>query len=54
MAFESCVVHEDWRSAVIDPLHKGKGEVTEYKNFRVIAYKRGRKNICGNISGQSP
>ena len=32
MAFESGVVPEDWRSAVIVPLHKGKGEGTEYKN----------------------
>ena len=26
MAFESGVVPEDWRSAVIVPLYKGKGE----------------------------
>ena len=26
MAFESCVVPGDWRSAVIVPLYKGKGK----------------------------
>ena len=31
MAFESGVVQEDWRSAVIVPLHNGKGEGTECK-----------------------
>ena len=29
MAFESSVVPEDWRFAVIFPVHKGKGERTE-------------------------
>ena len=29
MAFESGVVHEDWRFVVIVPLYKGKGERTE-------------------------
>ena len=29
MAFESGVVPEDWRSVVIVPLYKGKGERTE-------------------------
>ena len=29
MAFESGVVPEDWGSAVIVPLYKGKGERTE-------------------------
>ena len=29
MAFESGVVPEDWRFAVIVPLYKGKGERTE-------------------------
>ena len=37
MAFESGVVHEDWRSAVIVPLYKGKGEKTECKNYRGIS-----------------
>ena len=33
MAFESGVVSEDWRSAVIIPLYKGKGERTECSNY---------------------
>ena len=37
MAFESGVVHEDWRSAVIVPLYKGKGERTECKNYKGIS-----------------
>ena len=32
MAFESGVVPDDSRYAVIVPLHKGKGEMTECKN----------------------
>ena len=32
MTFENGVVPEDWRSAVIVPLYKGKGERTECKN----------------------
>ena len=32
MAFESGGVSEDWRSAVIVPLYRGKGERTECKN----------------------
>ena len=36
MAFESGVVPTDWRFAVIIPLHKGKGERTECKNYRGI------------------
>ena len=32
MAFESGVVPEDWRSAVIVPLYKSKRERTERKN----------------------
>ena len=34
MAFESGVVSEDWRSTMIVPLYKGKGERTECKNYR--------------------
>ena len=34
------VVPEDWRSAVIAPLYKGKGERTECKNFRGISLLR--------------
>ena len=37
MAFESGFVPEDWRSAVIIPLHKGKGEGTECNNYRGIS-----------------
>ena len=32
MAFEGGVVPEDWRSAVIVQLYKGKGERAECKN----------------------
>ena len=32
MAFESGVLLEDWRSTVIVPLYKGKGEGSECKN----------------------
>ena len=37
MAFESGVVPEYWRSAVIVPLYKGKGERCECKNYRGIS-----------------
>ena len=37
MAFESGVVLEGWRSAVIFLLYKGKGERTECKNYRGIS-----------------
>ena len=37
MAFERGVVLEYWRSAVIVPLYKGKGERTEYKNYRGVS-----------------
>ena len=37
MAFESGVVFEDWRYAVIVPLYKGKGERTECNNYRNIS-----------------
>ena len=36
MAFESRVVPEDWRSAVIISLYKGKGERTECRNYRGV------------------
>ena len=36
MAFERGVVPEDWRSAVIVPLYKGKGERIERKNYKGI------------------
>ena len=37
MGFESGVVPEDWRSAVIVPYNKSKGERTECKNYRDIS-----------------
>ena len=37
MGFESGIVLEDWKSAVIVPLHKGKGERTECINYRGIS-----------------
>ena len=38
MAFKSRVVPEDWRSAVIIPLYKGKGERIECRNYRSISF----------------
>ena len=37
MTFESCVVPEDWRSAVIVPLYRGKGERTECESYTGIS-----------------
>ena len=54
MTYESGIVPENWRSAVIVPLYKGKGESTEYKNYGGISlYKCGWKNICGYLSRYS-
>ena len=36
MAFESGFLPEYWRSSVIVPLYKGKGEKNECKNYRGI------------------
>ena len=36
VSFESGVVPEDWRSGVIVPLYKSKGERNECKNYRSI------------------
>ena len=44
-AFESGVVPEDWRSAVIIPLCKSKGERTECSNYRGIILL----NVVGKI-----
>ena len=40
MAFESSVVPEDCRSAVIIPLYKGKGERIKGNNYRGISLLR--------------
>ena len=46
---------EDWRSVVTVSLNKGKGEWNECYNYRGITlFKRGWKNVCWDISGQSP
>ena len=37
MAFESGIVPEDWRSSVIVPLYKDKGERTECSNYKGIS-----------------
>ena len=37
MTFESGFMPEDWRSAVIVPLYKGKGEMTKCKNYTGIS-----------------
>ena len=38
MALESGAMPEDWRSAVIVPLYKGKGERTVCKIYRGISF----------------
>ena len=45
MAFESSVVPEDWKSAVIVPLYKGKEEWTDCNNYRGISLL----NVVGKI-----
>ena len=47
MAFESGVVSEDWRSAVIVPLYKGKGERMKCSNYRGISLL----SVVGKIYG---
>ena len=37
MAFESGSMSDDWKAAVTVPPYKGKGERTEYKNYRGIS-----------------
>ena len=49
MAFESDVVLEDLRSAVIVPLHKGKGEMIKCKNYRGISLLSLVTKICADI-----
>ena len=38
MDFESGIVFEYWRSAMIVPLYKGNGERNECKNYRGINF----------------
>ena len=45
ITFESAVTPEDWRSAVIVPLYKGKGERIECSNYRGISLL----NMVGKI-----
>ena len=45
MAFESGLMPEDWRSAVIVPLYKSKGEKTECNNYKGISLL----NVVGKI-----
>ena len=45
MASESGVLPEEWRSAVIVPLYKGKRERTECKNYRGISLL----NVAGKV-----
>ena len=54
MPFESGVVTEEWRFAVIVPLYKDKGESTECKNYRSISLlgvveKYIRRNLVGRV-----
>ena len=52
MVFESGVVPEDWRSAVIVPLYKSKGERTGYKNYKDVSLGVVGKiyDICRDLS----
>ena len=45
---------EDWRSAVVIPLYKGKGERTEYKKYRGISLLRVVGKIYAGILIDSP
>ena len=53
IAFESRVSPEDWKSTVIVPLCKGKGERTECKNYRGISLLSVTGNICSDYSIQN-
>ena len=53
MVFESGVLPEDYRCAVIAPLHKGKGENTECEGYRGITLLSLVVKLCRNISRQS-
>ena len=49
MAFESGVVPENWKSAVIVPLYMGKGEWTECKYYRGISLLSAVRKIYAGI-----
>ena len=49
MAFESGVVPQDWRSAVIVSLYKSKKERTEYRNYKGIILVRAFGKINAGI-----
>ena len=49
MAIVRAVVPEDWRSAVIVPLYKGKGERTDCKNYRGISFLSVDRKTCAGI-----
>ena len=51
MSFNSGVVPENWRSAVIVRLYKSKGERTECKNYRIITSVVG-KIYAGILGGR--
>ena len=50
IAFESGVVPENWRAAVLVPLYQGKGERTECKNYRGISLLSVVGKIYGGLS----
>ena len=51
MAFESGFVPGEWRSAVIVPVYKGKGERSKFKSYRGHSLLSvDGKNICGDLS----
>ena len=47
----SGVVLEDWKSVVVVPLYKAKGERTEYKNYRDINFSVVEKIYAGILVG---
>ena len=53
MAFESGVASEDWRSAVIVPLYRGKGGRNKCKNYRGISFLSVVGKIYLGILGDS-
>ena len=54
VAFESGVVPEDWMSAVIVPLYKGKRERIDCKNYRGISLLSVDGKIYASILVNSP